>query len=76
MNKNLFTLERDHKNKLRKSENIEYDIKRTDFWTIKKNESLMSMKPRGNIDLFNPGQSTGGDKHLKSGVNNKYRDLY
>jgi hypothetical protein len=46
MNKNLFTLERDHKNKLRKSEKIEYDIKSTDYWTIKKNESLMSMKAR------------------------------
>ena len=50
MNKNLFTLERDHKSKFRKSEQMEYDLKRTDFWTIKKNESLMSMKPRANFN--------------------------
>ena len=79
MNKNLFTLQRQHHNTLRTSAHLVYDQAHTDFWTIKRNESLMSTKPRANVRKqgFESGSpAPGGEKQLKMNCNTKYKDLY
>ena len=49
MNKNLFTLEKDHNALSKKSDVLSYDIKHTDFWTIKGTGSYKSVKPKAGI---------------------------